>query len=565
MQLAIDILGNEMKINHKLRLLFVVNITLILLVVLYGMSKMNSIGVKLENVAEHDIPLIEMLSRLTIGQLEQAILLEQAMRLSGIGQGDQGKLDNLVNQFVEVGHHVDEEVVRAEALVAEVLSEQQSQKMTKKFHVIENQLQHIDQQHRRYEEHVLESIKLIKAGDHAAAEALALKSEQEQVVLEKELESMLLDVERFTDEAAQAAKSEEHSGMVGMIVIAVISFVLGLVLSFWVTSTINKSLSGIIAVISEISSHKNLKLRVKEGKDELGEMGGYFNNMMGTIQEVVTEVSSTSTQLATAAEELSAITAHSNESVQSQKNEMDQSATAMNEMTASMREVAASAANVAKAVTEADRESNESRRIVDTTSKTIQQLAVEVDNASDVIQGLATDSESIGTVLDVIKDIADQTNLLALNAAIEAARAGEQGRGFAVVADEVRSLAQRTQESTDKIQSTIEKLQSRAQQAVNVMEAGRIQAEYSVEHTTDTKTSLSSIIEAIAQINDMATHIASAAEEQSAVSEEINRSIVKINDVATEVSVGAKQTDVASDDIAQLATGLQGMVAQFKL
>jgi methyl-accepting chemotaxis protein len=554
-----------MKITNKLKLLFAVNATLILIVVLFGMSKMNTIGVKLENVAEHDIPLIELLSEVTIGQLEQTVLLEQALRISGIGHHDPSKFDKLVNQFVEVGHHVDEEVVKAEALVTEVLSGEQSDEMADKFHKIEKQLHRINEQHHAYEEHVLKSIELIKAGNLSAAEELALKSEQEQLELEKELESMLLEVEKFTEQAAMDAEHEERSGIIGMLVISVVSFVLGLALSFWVNKTINTSLTSIIAVISEISSNKNLKLRVKEGKDELGEMGGHFNNMMGSIQEVVTEVSSASTQLATAAEELSAITAHSNESVQSQKNEMDQSATAMNEMTASMREVATSAANVAKAVTDADRESNESRRIVDTTSQSIQQLAKDVDQASEVIQNLATDSESIGTVLVVIKEIADQTNLLALNAAIEAARAGEQGRGFAVVADEVRTLAQRTQESTDKIQSTIEKLQSRAQEAVNVMEAGRNQAENSVEHTSDTQVSLTTIIEAITQINDMATHIASAAEEQSAVSEEINRSIVKINDVASEVSEGAKQTDVASGDIAQLASGLQGMVAQFKL
>jgi len=191
-------------------------------------------------------------------------------------------------------------------------------------------------------------------------------------------------------------------------------------------------------------------------------------------------------------------------------------------------------------------------------------LASEVENAADVIDKLRQDSENIGTVLDVIKGIAEQTNLLALNAAIEAARAGEQGRGFAVVADEVRTLASRTQESTQEIQEMIERLQSRSSDAVNVMEQGRSRAEKTVDQAAMAGDSLDAITNSVASINEMNTLIAAASEEQSSVSEEINRNVVNINSLADDSVQGAQQTTSESEALAALAQRLQDLVSQFK-
>lgn len=247
-----------------------------------------------------------------------------------------------------------------------------------------------------------------------------------------------------------------------------------------------------------------------------------------------------------------------------QQSEISQVATAMNEMHATASEVARSASLAAEAAHHADQEAVVGRDVSLQTIEAIESLASAVEHATGVIESLAKDSEEIGSVLDVIKGIADQTNLLALNAAIEAARAGEAGRGFAVVADEVRTLALRTQKSTQEINDTVEHLQRGAAQAVEAMATGRTQARAGVEQTLKTTACLESIVKAISTINNMNVQIASAAEEQSAVSEEITRSVVAINDLTNETTDGALQTTEASQDVARLASALQEMLRQFK-
>ncbi|MEH6472895.1 MAG: methyl-accepting chemotaxis protein [Halopseudomonas sp.] len=246
------------------------------------------------------------------------------------------------------------------------------------------------------------------------------------------------------------------------------------------------------------------------------------------------------------------------ETVSEQQLQTDQVATAMNQMTATVQEVAQAA----------DQQAKSGHAVVNGTIESINTLASEVERASGVIEALAQDSNSIGGILDVIRGIAEQTNLLALNAAIEAARAGEQGRGFAVVADEVRSLAKRTQESTEEIQQMIEKLQAGAGDAVAVMESGKTQAQQSVEKAAETGEALASIkqaIAAIAAINDMNIHIASASEEQSSVAEEINQNVVAISH-STDVTVeNSAAIENVSREVAELSRQFHDITGRFKV
>lgn len=350
-----------------------------------------------------------------------------------------------------------------------------------------------------------------------------------------------------------------------IIVISSVITIILLSLGFWTINSIRKRIEIISQSIQIISHDHDLGMRLPEFNDELGVIGSSINKMLTVFQQVCSNLITAATQLAATAEELATVTEQSSSGMRTQKAETDQVATSMNEMTATMHEVSRGAASATLAVNDADVEASSGIKIVQESIDSINNLADEVQRSATIIQDLAIDSDSIGLVLDVIKGIADQTNLLALNAAIEAARAGEQGRGFAVVADEVRTLAQRTQDSTNEIQQTIERLQMKAKEAAIAMTEGQSQANVSVKHAAQAGDTLSSIAQAIITIKDVTAHIARSTEEQSAVSEDINRNIMSINDVAMDVTAGAEQTAKASSEIAQMATNLQEIASQFKI
>ena len=302
-----------------------------------------------------------------------------------------------------------------------------------------------------------------------------------------------------------------------------------------------------------------------KSNDEIGSLSKAVNSFVNSLKSMIQSIASEVNNLTSSSSDLRDFSAEQSMRSETQRNETTQVATAIEEMTATVQEVARNATSAANAAGEADTAAVKGKDVVSGTVSSINSLASEVENAADVIDKLRQDSQNIGTVLDVIKGIAEQTNLLALNAAIEAARAGEQGRGFAVVADEVRTLASRTQESTQEIQEMIERLQSRSSDAVNVMEQGRQRAEKTVEQAALAGESLDAITKAVASINEMNTLIAAAAEEQSAVSEEINKNVVNINDLADDSVNGAQKTTTESEALAALAQRLHDLVSQFKV
>ena len=349
--------------------------------------------------------------------------------------------------------------------------------------------------------------------------------------------------------------------------IAGLSILIGVLLGRLLSRPISRMVDSVVACVQDITNGEgDLTFRLDNtAKDETSDLVTAINRFIETIQAIIREMGTASLQVASAAEEMTRVIEETNRGVEKQFSETEQVATAMNEMTATAQDVASSASGAAAAATEADEKARNGLNVVTVAVDSINHLATEVEKTSEVINSLENDSQSIGSVLDVIRDIAEQTNLLALNAAIEAARAGEQGRGFAVVADEVRTLASRTQASTQEIQDMIENLQNRARQAGGLMRDSCSHAGKSVSNANEAGSALQSITEMITRIDSLNTQIATAAEEQTAVAEEINRNIVSISDVGKETSSGTEQLASASIELAKLASALQAQVDQFKV
>ncbi len=372
--------------------------------------------------------------------------------------------------------------------------------------------------------------------------------------------------------AADAKQADVDAGqsyegaITGVVAVSIVAALLTVLLAWLLTRSIVTPLRKAVEVAETIAAGNLSKTIEDDGKDEPARLLSALSTMQASLRQTIQHIAGSATQLASAAEELSAVTEEASRGLQQQNNEIDQAATAVNEMTAAVEEVARNAVSTSEASGQSNQAAREGRDRVMETVGAIQTMTQDVQNTSAMIEGLAAQGRDIGKVLDVIRAIAEQTNLLALNAAIEAARAGEAGRGFAVVADEVRALAHRTAQSTQEIEKMVAGIQNGTGEAVQSMQQSNQRSQRSqttLEMARAAGASLEQITASISLINERNLVIASASEEQAQVSREVDRNLVNIRDLATQSAAGANQTSAASHELSRLAVDLNGMVARF--
>ncbi len=379
------------------------------------------------------------------------------------------------------------------------------------------------------------------------------------------LENLLNLADKKASHVESQVNSAIATGNTFVIVVVIISIAVAAFIGYVTVRAITRPLYRVNELLT-VASSGDLTHRLDDSaQDEFGLLARNCNTLIGNLKELITAINVRAEQLAAASEQTSAVTAQTTHSIQDQKSQIGQVATATTEMHSTSQLVVQNAEDTLSQIRHADAEAENVRQISLENKNTIEILSRDVQEAADVINKLHQDSASIGGILDVIRGVADQTNLLALNAAIEAARAGEQGRGFAVVADEVRTLASRTQESTQEINAMIEVLQAGAEKAVAVMNQGKEQTAACVAQTEKATQALDIISDAVHKAHDVSSQIEQSAREQNTVSQEISEKLETIVGIAEETTAGAQQTSESSHEVARLAEELQQSIRQFKV
>lgn len=421
----------------------------------------------------------------------------------------------------------------------------------------------MDDEQKRSIETALQALTLYQQA-FANYQQMRTQSQQSEAAMVEQARAMLALVEESKVQQEQAMTDDSGQALFMLGAMGLAAVVIGLLAALVISRSIVSPLQQAVAFAQRIAAGDLTQDLPQNRRDEPGQLMAAMQSMSVSLRTLVGRIGSGVSQIAAAAEQLSAITAQTSEGVQTQKQETEQTATAMHQMAATVQEVAQNAEQASMAARDADHEAQQGNSVVQQAMSQIAQLANEVEQSADSITALNQESGRIGSVLEVIRNVAEQTNLLALNAAIEAARAGEQGRGFAVVADEVRALAKRAQESTEEIEQLISSLQRLAKVAVDKMQSSRSMTQRTVVLAGEAGSALGRITLAVSTIEQMNQQIAAAAEEQSVVADTISESVTRVRDIGEQSASASQQTAASSAELARLGVELQGLVAQFR-
>ncbi|HET6720889.1 MAG TPA: methyl-accepting chemotaxis protein [Rhodocyclaceae bacterium] len=553
-----------MSINLRVKILSAVLILIIAVAALTGIVAMEKIGSQLEDIAETDIPLTELIGEIEVHQLQQEVVLEKMLRAAKIGNAH-AELGAMEKQVLAFNDKIHDEIRRGEQITRKLLAatdphaRQEGEKVMAALRKIEHEA--VD-----FQKHVTALIGSINAGDLADAERLALEAEREADGIGNELAELLKEVGRFTEASAKDAENTEHAAMRTLIAVFVLGSAFGAVFAYLIGRSITRPLARMQEVITRAAREKDLTLRVAvDANDEIGRTGAAFNGLMVGFQEVLASVSQTSETVAATAEEMAAASEQVAVASQQQAESASSMAAAVEELTVSIGQITDHANEARCRADETSAASTNGSAKIEQLLSDIRHVAEAVRSSAATIGVLDDRSKEIQGIVNVIHGIAEQTNLLALNAAIEAARAGESGRGFAVVADEVRKLAERSGKATKEIAGLIENVQQCTQQAVREMSEEVREVNAEGEAANEVGQVLTTMQSCSVRMTAAISDVSAALKEQSVASSELARHVEHIAQMTEENNAAVQETATAASTLSDMASRMQAMVGQFRV
>lgn len=553
---------SQLSIRGRFMILSGSMILILLVSSILNLKSLWSIGKELDAIANQDIPLTKVLTKITTHQLEQAIHFERAVRYGEIKDREPHfipLLEKEVAKFKTLSLKVDEEIEEALMFIKQVLNKEHNNSIDVEFRNISSALKKIGQKHKIYNDHSEKVFQLLSQDKLHEAELKAEKVTEEEDELDHELKKLLIEIESFTEQAAKLASQHENSAEITQVVVFIVAIALVIFLSWLISSA---TLERMLLIASRLQCMADGDLTVEiEGREEINRG---INKMRDEIKQIVHGIQGSAEQLNNTVEQVLVTVTQTSSNMLTQQAQTEQVATAATEMNVNAEEIANNTQRATELAERADEQAVDSQKSLQLATDDVIRLAQRIDEAAQVINEVEQDSYNVNTVLEVISSIAEQTNLLALNAAIEAARAGEQGRGFAVVADEVRTLAGRTQESTESIKVIIEKLQAGSKRAVAVINQSCEQSQGVVQQTQTATGAIELIVDAVRDINLMSSQIANAAQQQIDVSGEVAKNANEISHMGEQNSQGAKETDKAMQQAGNMSVELLRVAKRFK-
>ncbi|EJL6861032.1 HAMP domain-containing protein [Vibrio cholerae] len=556
---------NNLSITQKMIALVGCLLALTLMVSTYSITKMKRVAVEIETIAHDNLPLAKLMTDMTVHQLEGAITLERVFRAAGI-ESSQGKQqqNQYQAQLMELVNKFKQEFNKSRQLLESSIEHAISPSIRSYLANLEQDLDSLGREHEEFERKLNDLLNELRSGREVKLlVADAEQIEQLQINLDQHLIDILRKIEQATEQSVLVTEQEEREALWGMIYLSAFAILFGLILGFAFSKQIVMAIARARKLANEMAEGNFSKRAKVTTGDEIGQLITSMNTMAQSLSHIVGEVIDRANTIASTVTQLASSAESNKKSVQQQQANTEQVTSAMAQMAITITEVASSAEESSAATARAQENARYSCDVLGKTETVSSQLVANAQQSQQMIVELEASTRQIESFVLVVEGISEQTNLLALNAAIEAARAGEQGRGFAVVADEVRALASRSQQATHEIKGLIQTLVERAQSATKMIDSSDRQIEESFSSITAAKKQLDSINLALLELTSANTQVAAASEEQSVAADEISHNMTDIRDAGETIMLSAQETAQASEELAQQAQGLKLLMGRF--